>query len=122
MWGSDEYDGFPVINQTVACLSLGWPPVQNTSAPPGGALEGAQQRPQSLVFFPSPISLSFLPPPPDSYHRHPAVPLVMRLSLSGVAKKGPGCESTRGDGGGANRKKGGTTYRGKKRENKQYMD
>ena len=92
MWGSDEYDGFPVINQTAACLTLGWPHVQNTPAPPGGASVGAQQGPQSPPFFPLPISVSFHPPPSDSSCLHSAVPLVMRLSLSGDAKKGPGRE------------------------------
>ena len=57
MWGSDVYDGFPVINQTAACLSLGWPPVQGTPAPPGGASEGA--------LWCSPSSyLPILPPSP----------------------------------------------------------
>lgn len=42
MWGSDEYDGLPVINQTAACLSMGWPPRQTPGPPPppGGALGG----------------------------------------------------------------------------------
>lgn len=80
MWGRDEYDSFPVINQTAACLSLGWPPIQKTS-------EGAQHRPRSPLFFPLPISHSFHPPPPDSYHPHPTAPLVTRLSLSADAKK-----------------------------------
>lgn len=58
MWGSDEYDGFPVINQTAACLSLGWPPVQNASAPPGGASAETAEPPLfSLFLSPSPSSL-----------------------------------------------------------------
>lgn len=70
MWGSDEYDGFTVINQTAACLSLGWPPVQNTPAPLGGASEGAQQRPQSSFF---PLILS---PSPSTLHLTAITPIL----------------------------------------------
>lgn len=38
MWGSDEYDGFPVINQNSACLSLGWPSSDTPGLPPEGPL------------------------------------------------------------------------------------
>ena len=88
MWGSDVYDGFPVINQTAACLSLGWPPVQGTPASPGGPPRGLSGAP------PLPISLSFHPPPPDSY-----LPLILRSlrwwgsPSAEVLKKGAGGEA-----------------------------
>lgn len=64
MWGSDEYDGFPVINQTTACLSLGWPPVKDTLAPPAGVSEGPQQILPKPPFFPPSSFLPLLLPPP----------------------------------------------------------
>lgn len=102
MWGSDEYGGFPVINQTATCLSPGWPPVQNASALPGGASAETAETPFFLFLSPSPPPL----PTSDSYRPHPAVPLVTRLSLSADAKKRGLVEKLRRLGGGKQEKEG----------------
>lgn len=94
MWGCDEYSSFPVINQTDACLSQGWPPQTKDPGPPWRGLVGGSAQTSESASLPSfSLSHSFHPPSPDSYCADPFLPLVTGLSPSDDADNGPNSES-----------------------------